>query len=170
MREYGDAIKDLAQANIFWRHAVQKLWRTRYGWVIFYDYDEIEYMTDCNLDIPEPPSPEYEMASETVVSGGQERYLPEEFASFCWATRAGASSSSSITATCCRLLSGAPSRPISAPARWTTSIPSAGVAPVPSLPGTKPPASKRGGFDDRRSAVPERGSWLAEATHRVCIG
>jgi isocitrate dehydrogenase kinase/phosphatase len=69
VREYGDAIKDLAQANIFSGDMLFKNFGvTRYGRVIFYDYDEIEYMTDCNFrDIPEPPSPEYEMASEPRI-------------------------------------------------------------------------------------------------------
>ncbi len=46
--EYGNAIRDLAIANIF---PGDMLWRnfgvTRDGRVVFYDYDEIEYLTDC---------------------------------------------------------------------------------------------------------------------------
>lgn len=84
VREYGDAIKDLAQANIFSGDMLFKNFGvTRYGRVIFYDYDEIEYMTDCNFrDIPEPPSPEYEMASEPWYPVAKNDIFPEEFASF----------------------------------------------------------------------------------------
>jgi len=38
-------IKELAAANIFRRHAVQNFAVTRLNRVVFYDYDEIEYMT-----------------------------------------------------------------------------------------------------------------------------
>jgi isocitrate dehydrogenase kinase/phosphatase len=48
--EYGNAIKDLVAANIF---PGDMLWKnfgvTRNGKVVFYDYDEIEYLTDCNF-------------------------------------------------------------------------------------------------------------------------
>ncbi len=48
--EYGNAIKDLVAANIF---PGDMLWKnfgiTRHGKVVFYDYDEIEYITDCNF-------------------------------------------------------------------------------------------------------------------------
>ena len=58
--EYGNAIRELAVANIF---PGDLLWRnfgvTRYGRVVFYDYDEIEYLTDVTFrDIPPPPNPE----------------------------------------------------------------------------------------------------------------
>ena len=57
-REYGQAISELAIANIF---PGDMLWKnfgvTRYGRVVFYDYDEIEYMTDCNFrKIPPAPT------------------------------------------------------------------------------------------------------------------
>ena len=48
--EYGNAIKDMVAANIF---PGDMLWKnfgvTRDGKVVFYDYDEIEYLTDCNF-------------------------------------------------------------------------------------------------------------------------
>ncbi len=50
VREYGNAIRELAAANIF---PGDMLWKnfgvTRFGRVVFYDYDEIEYVTDCNF-------------------------------------------------------------------------------------------------------------------------
>ena len=56
---------------------------TRYGRVIFYDYDEIEYMTDCNFrDVPEAPSPEYEMMAEPWYPVARNDVFPEEFGAF----------------------------------------------------------------------------------------
>jgi isocitrate dehydrogenase kinase/phosphatase len=54
--EYGNAIKDLVATNIF---PGDMLWKnfgvTRGGKVVFYDYDEIEYLTDCNFrEVPQP--------------------------------------------------------------------------------------------------------------------
>jgi isocitrate dehydrogenase kinase/phosphatase len=63
------------------------LWKnfgvTRYNRVVFYDYDEIEYMTDCNFRvIPEAPYPEMEMSSEPWYSVARNDIFPEEFATF----------------------------------------------------------------------------------------
>ncbi len=82
--EYGNAIKELACANIF---PGDMLWKnfgvTRYNRVVFYDYDEIEYMTDTNFRvIPEAPYPEMEMSGEPWYSVGKNDVFPEEFASF----------------------------------------------------------------------------------------
>ncbi|WP_186409526.1 bifunctional isocitrate dehydrogenase kinase/phosphatase [Candidatus Propionivibrio aalborgensis] len=82
--EYGNAIRELASANIF---PGDMLWKnfgmTSYKRVVFYDYDEIEYMTDCNFRvIPEAPYPEMEMSSEPWYSVGKNDVFPEEFASF----------------------------------------------------------------------------------------
>ncbi|MBK1680114.1 bifunctional isocitrate dehydrogenase kinase/phosphatase [Rhodocyclus tenuis] len=82
--EYGNSIRELASANIF---PGDMLWKnfgvTRYGRVVFYDYDEIEYMTDCNFrDIPEAPYPEMEMSGEPWYSVAKNDVFPEEFAAF----------------------------------------------------------------------------------------
>jgi isocitrate dehydrogenase kinase/phosphatase len=82
--EYGNAIRELAIANIF---PGDLLWKnfgvTRYGRVVFYDYDEIEYMTDCNFRrIPPAPNEEAEMSSEPWYSVGRNDIFPEEFSSF----------------------------------------------------------------------------------------
>lgn len=84
VREYGQAISELAIANIF---PGDMLWKnfgvTRYGRVVFYDYDEIEYMTDCNFrNIPPAPNEEAEMASEPWYTAGPMDVFPEEFATF----------------------------------------------------------------------------------------
>lgn len=82
--EYGNAIREMSQANIF---PGDMLWKnfgmTRYGRVVFYDYDEIEYMTDCNFrHIPPPPNPEAEMSGEIWYSVAEKDVFPEEFATF----------------------------------------------------------------------------------------
>ena len=51
--------------------------------MVFYDYDEIEYMTDCNFRrIPPAPNLEMEMSGEPWYSVGRNDVFPEEFASF----------------------------------------------------------------------------------------
>ncbi|HEX5391761.1 MAG TPA: bifunctional isocitrate dehydrogenase kinase/phosphatase [Rhodocyclaceae bacterium] len=84
VKEYGAAIRELAIANIF---PGDMLWKnfgiTRYGRVVFYDYDEIEYMTDCNFRrIPECPYPEMELSGEAWYSVARNDIFPEEFATF----------------------------------------------------------------------------------------
>ncbi|QNM97270.1 bifunctional isocitrate dehydrogenase kinase/phosphatase [Chitinimonas koreensis] len=82
--DYGNAIRELATANIFPGDMLFKNFGiTRYGRVVFYDYDEIEYMTDCNFrEIPEAPTPEMEMASEPWYPVARNDVFPEEFARF----------------------------------------------------------------------------------------
>jgi len=82
--EYGNAIKDLVAANIF---PGDMLWKnfgiTRHGKVVFYDYDEIEYITDCNFRrVPAPRNAEEEMSGEVWYSVGPKDVFPETFAPF----------------------------------------------------------------------------------------
>lgn len=84
VQEYGNAIRELAIANVF---PGDMLWRnfgvTRYGRVVFYDYDEIEYLTDCVFRTkPEPPNPEAELSAETWYPVGPLDVFPEEFGTF----------------------------------------------------------------------------------------
>ena len=84
VEEYGNAIRELAIANIF---PGDMLWKnfgvTRYGRVVFYDYDEIEYMTDCKFRrIPPPPDFETEMSGEIWYSVSRLDVFPEEFETF----------------------------------------------------------------------------------------
>ena len=84
VREYGDAIRQLAAANIFPGDFLFKNFGvTRQGRVVFYDYDELCYLTECNFrEIPEPPYPEMEMAAEAWYTAGPNDVFPEEFATF----------------------------------------------------------------------------------------
>jgi isocitrate dehydrogenase kinase/phosphatase len=84
IRDYGNALRELAIANIFPGDMLFKNFGvTRAGRVVFYDYDEIEYMTDCDFRrIPPPPAPEFEMSGETWFSGNKNEVYPEEFGGF----------------------------------------------------------------------------------------
>ena len=82
--DYGNAIKDLVSANIF---PGDMLWKnfgvTRNGKVVFYDYDEIEYMTDCNFRrVPQPRNEEEEMSGEIWYTVGPRDVFPETFGPF----------------------------------------------------------------------------------------
>lgn len=84
VREYGDTIRELAIANVF---PGDMLWRNfgvnRHGRVEFYDYDEIEYLTDCTFRaIPPAPNPEAELSGEPWYPVGALDVFPEEFESF----------------------------------------------------------------------------------------
>jgi isocitrate dehydrogenase kinase/phosphatase len=82
--EYGNAIKDLVAANIF---PGDMLWKnfgvTRHGKVVFYDYDEIEYLSDCNFRrVPAPRNEEEEMSGEVWWPVAPRDVFPETFAPF----------------------------------------------------------------------------------------
>ncbi|MFW1678389.1 bifunctional isocitrate dehydrogenase kinase/phosphatase [Pontibacter sp. JAM-7] len=81
INEYGKAIKQLAAANIFAGDMLFKNFGvTRHGRVVFYDYDEILYLTECNFRrIPEPMYPEQELSGEPWYSVSQNDVFPEEF-------------------------------------------------------------------------------------------
>jgi isocitrate dehydrogenase kinase/phosphatase len=84
VRDYGNAIRELAAANIF---PGDMLWKnfgvTRFGRIVFYDYDEIEYLTDCNFRrIPPAPSEEYELSGEVWYSVARNDVFPEELGTF----------------------------------------------------------------------------------------
>jgi isocitrate dehydrogenase kinase/phosphatase len=84
IKEYGDAIKQLVGANIFPGDMLYKNFgMTRQHRVVFYDYDEIQYLTECNFrNIPAPRTPEEEMASEPWYTVGPNDVFPEEFETF----------------------------------------------------------------------------------------
>ncbi len=82
--EYGNAIKELAAANIFPGDMLYKNFGvTRIDRVVFYDYDEIEYMTDCNFRrIPQARNEEDEMSGEVWYSVDKHDVFPEQFGPF----------------------------------------------------------------------------------------
>jgi len=86
--EYGNAIRDLASANIFPGDMLKKNFGvTRLGRVVFYDYDEICYITECNF-CRIPPARGYEDVFSDVpwYSVEEEDVFPESFGPFFFAS------------------------------------------------------------------------------------
>ncbi|HEI8519657.1 TPA: bifunctional isocitrate dehydrogenase kinase/phosphatase [Proteus mirabilis] len=84
VEDYGQALKELIAANIFPGDMLFKNFGvTRHHRVIFYDYDEISYMTDMNFRaIPPARYLEDELASEPWYSVAENDVFPEEFRYF----------------------------------------------------------------------------------------
>lgn len=81
---YGDAIRELAAANIFPGDMLYKNFGvTRLGRVVFYDYDEIQHMTEMNFRvIPPAPNEEAELSGEPWYPVDVNDVFPEEFQYF----------------------------------------------------------------------------------------
>jgi len=84
IRDYGDALKQLAAVNIFAGDLLFKNFGvTRFGRIVFYDYDEIDYITDCHFRrIPPAPAGYDEMDNEVWYPVAERDVFPEEFATF----------------------------------------------------------------------------------------
>lgn len=84
LREYGDCINELAIANIFPGDLMLKNFGvTRFGRVLFYDYDEIAYLTDCRFrTMPKPRDDDDERSSEPWFHVEQNDIFPEQFPTF----------------------------------------------------------------------------------------
>jgi isocitrate dehydrogenase kinase/phosphatase len=82
--DYGNAIKDLAAANIFPGDLLLKNFGvSRHGRVIFYDYDELALLTECSFrHIPQATSDDDELSAEPWFSVGEHDIFPEEFVPF----------------------------------------------------------------------------------------
>jgi isocitrate dehydrogenase kinase/phosphatase len=82
--DYGNAIKDLAAADIFTGDMLLKNFGvTRNGRVICYDYDELCLLSECRFRrLPEPTSIEEELAAEPWFHVGEMDVFPEEFRAF----------------------------------------------------------------------------------------
>jgi isocitrate dehydrogenase kinase/phosphatase len=82
--DYGQCIRDLACTNIFPGDLLLKNFGvTRHGRVIFYDYDELCRVTDCNFrDLPEAQNPEDEMRGEAWFYVAENDIFPETFMRF----------------------------------------------------------------------------------------
>ncbi len=87
--EYGKAIKELASVNIFPGDLLLKNFGvTRLRRIVFYDYDEIGFLTEYNFrEIPEPRD-EYEtLSAEPYFHVGPNDIFPEEFVQFLFPNR-----------------------------------------------------------------------------------
>ena len=82
--DYGQAIKDLAASNIFPGDLLTKNFGlTRRGRVVFYDYDELCFLTDCHFrELPQSQSYEEEISAEPWFSVRDNDIFPEEFPRF----------------------------------------------------------------------------------------
>jgi len=82
--DYGQAVKDLAATDIFPGDLLPKNFGvTRHGRVVFYDYDELCRVTDCDFrELPAPTSYEEEIAGEPWFSVHENDIFPEEFPQF----------------------------------------------------------------------------------------
>jgi isocitrate dehydrogenase kinase/phosphatase len=82
--DWGHALKDLAATNIFPGDMLLKNFGvTRHGRVVFYDYDEVTPLVDCNFRRFPPPRNDFdEMSSEPWFSVAENDVFPEEFETF----------------------------------------------------------------------------------------
>ena len=82
--DYGQAIKDLAETNIFPGDLLLKNFGvTASGRVVFYDYDEVALVTECRFrELPEPDDDFDLMDPGTVGYIGPHDIFPEEFIKF----------------------------------------------------------------------------------------
>lgn len=89
IKDFGQSIRDMVGANIFPGDMLKKNFGvTRNGRVVFYDYDEICYITDCNFRrIPPARNPEDEMSDTPWYSIGQNDVFPESFGPFFFSNR-----------------------------------------------------------------------------------
>jgi isocitrate dehydrogenase kinase/phosphatase len=84
--DYGHAIAELAAANIFPGDLfIKNFGVTRHGRVVFYDYDELCLLTDCNFRVM-PASRDYEeeMSDQPWFAVAENDIFPEEFRKFLW--------------------------------------------------------------------------------------
>ena len=88
--EYGQAIRELAGANVFPGDLLLKNFGvTRFGRVVFYDYDEIAPLDTCTFrQIPAARSDEEEMSGEPWFFVGPHDIFPEEFPRFLFSSPA----------------------------------------------------------------------------------
>ena len=82
--DYGQAIRDLALSNVFPGDLLLKNFGvSRHGRVIFYDYDELCFVTDCNFRrIPEARDDMDEMRASAWFYVGPHDVFPEQFIQF----------------------------------------------------------------------------------------
>ncbi len=82
--DYGEAIKDMARSNIFPGDMLLKNFGvTRHGRVVFYDYDELCLLEECNFRrLPPTDRYEEELAAEPWFHINTNDIFPQEFPNF----------------------------------------------------------------------------------------
>ncbi len=82
--DYGNAVKELAAANVFPGDLLMKNFGvTRHGRVVFYDYDELCLLEECNFRPKPVARDDYdEMSSDVWYSVAENDIFPEELRAF----------------------------------------------------------------------------------------
>ena len=82
--DYGRAIKDLARVNVFpGDMLIKNFGVTQMGRVVFYDYDELCPLLECNFrKLPQSRYYEDELSDEPWFTVGENDVFPEEFSAF----------------------------------------------------------------------------------------
>ncbi len=82
--DFGQCIKDLAYSEVFPGDLLTKNFGvTRNGRVVFYDYDELIHLGQCNFrHIPPARTPEDELSAEPWYRVGEDDIFPEELRTF----------------------------------------------------------------------------------------
>jgi isocitrate dehydrogenase kinase/phosphatase len=84
IKDYGDALKAMIGANIFPGDMLLKNFGvTRSKRVVFYDYDEVQYLTDMNFrEIPQPRNLEDSLADEPWYSVAPNDVFPQQLTTY----------------------------------------------------------------------------------------
>ncbi len=82
--DYGKALKELASANIFGGDLLLKNFGlTRFGRIVFYDYDELCELTDCRFrSMPKARDDDDEMSADPWFNVEKGDVFPEQFPTF----------------------------------------------------------------------------------------
>jgi isocitrate dehydrogenase kinase/phosphatase len=89
-RDQGPGAREHLPRDMLWKN----FGVTRHGKVVFYDYDEIEYLTDCNFrKVPEPRNEEEEMSARSGTRSARRTSFRRPSSRSCSATRRCARSS-----------------------------------------------------------------------------
>src|ERR1019366_3044005 len=161
--DFGEAIRDLAKSNIFPGDLLPKNFGlTRHGRVVFYDYDEICFLTDVNFrELPPDLEEGGWVGEQPPFWVGPGDVFPEEFLTFMGPpTRP----SSSATPTSSRCGSGSTSSAASARARsWTFSRTRGSDGSGRTVPDARSDPGARRGLPDPRSGYSM--TWMLRLAH-----
>ncbi|MCC6132959.1 MAG: bifunctional isocitrate dehydrogenase kinase/phosphatase [Acidobacteria bacterium] len=82
--DFGEGLKELAANNVFPGDLLLKNFGvTRHGRIVFYDYDELTFVTECNFrEMPQAEDDEEYGYSEPSFYVGENDIFPEEFMTF----------------------------------------------------------------------------------------
>ncbi len=127
LEDYGLAIKQLAAANIFPGDMLLKNFGvTRHGRVVFYDYDEICFLTEANFrHIPAPRTPRTKWLPSRGIRSGRWMCSRKSFRRSCSPMPGSANCSINCTASCITPITGRVCKRRFAPGKSSTCSPTA---------------------------------------------